>query len=166
MVRDNRRGSELRDAAAVLTDLARRAPGYGASSNLWRDVQSSINDINRELGGYGGGNNGGNNGGNDDRPVIGRAYWRGMVDNKIRIEIQGKSLGVNTVAGRSYNNGSFSFTAPLPNRDVSVGVDKKSGRGNVRIIQQPSRSNNFTALIEVEDGGSGAREYQLEIYWR
>ena len=63
MVRDNRRGSELRDAAAVLTDLARRAPGYGSSSYLWRDVQSSINDINRELGGNtGGGNTGGNTG--------------------------------------------------------------------------------------------------------
>ncbi len=167
MVRDNRRGSELRDAAAVLTDVARRAPGYGSSSYLWRDVQKSINDINRELGGNGGGNNGGgNNDGNDNRQVIGRAYWRGTVDATVRIEIQGKNLGVNTVSGSNYGNGNFSFTASLPDRNVLVGVDKKKGRGDVRIIQQPSQSNNFTAIIEIEDKDGGAREYQLEIYWR
>ena len=167
MVRDNRRGSELRDAAAVLTDLARRATGYGSSSYLWRDVQSSINDINRELGGNnGGGNNGGNNDGNDNRPVIGRAYWRGTVDDTVRIEIQGKSLVAETISGRSYGSGTFSFTSSLPNRGVSVGVDKKKGRGNVEVIQQPNRSNNFTTIIEIKDGDGGAREYQLEIYWR
>ncbi len=169
LVRDNRRGSELRDAASILTDLARRAPSYGSSGYLWRDVQNSINDINRELGGVGGGggnNGGGNNGGNDTSQVIGRAYWRGTVDSIVRIEIQGKNLGVNTISGSTYGSGTFSFTSPLPNRNASVGVDKKKGRGDVRIIQQPNRSNNFTAIIEIEDGGGGAREYQLEIYWR
>lgn len=163
MVRDNRKGSELRDAAAILSDLARRAPSYGSNSTLWRNAQNSISDINRELGGYGG------NTGNppDNRPIIGRAYWRGMVDNVVRVVIQGKNLYAQTISGKNYGEGNFSFTAPLPSdKDSQIGVDKKSGRGNVAIIQQPNRSNNYTAIIEIRDTDSGAKEYNLEIYWR
>ena len=166
MVRDNRRATELRDASAVLSDLARRAPSYGANSNLWRSAQNSISDINRELGGYGGGN-GGNQPPQDNRPIIGRAYWRGTVDNVVRVTIQGKNLYSQTISGRDYGEGTYSFTAPLPSDNNSqIGVDKKGGRGNVAIIQQPNRSNNYTAIIEIRDGDGGAREYNLEIYWR
>ena len=165
MVRDNRRGAELRDAAAILTDLSRRAPTYGASSALWRDTQRSVSDINRELGAGNGG--GGNTGGGDtDNPITGRAYWRGTVDDKVRLRIQGKGLYSETVSGKAYPDGTYSFTSPLPNRNISVGVDKKAGRGTVEVIQQPSRSNNFTAIIEIRDTSGGAREYQLEIFWR
>lgn len=165
MVRDKRNASELRDGAAILTELARRAPGFGSNSYLWRNVQSSINDINRELGGYGGGgNSGGNQGGNDGR-VSGRAYWRGMVDDVVHLEIRGRDIAVRSISGRYYSNSTFSFTSPLPNRNVWVNVDKKRGRGNVEVIQQPSRSNDYTAIIQISDRDGGARDYQLEIYW-
>lgn len=163
MVRGNRRATELRDAATILSDLARRAPNYGSNSILWRDAQNSINDISRELGGYGG------TGGNppDTRPITGRAYWRGTVDSVVRIVIQGKSLYTQTISGRSYGEGNFSFTSPLPSdKNATVGVDKKNGRGGISIIQQPNSSNNYTAIIEIRDGDGGAREYNLEIYWR
>lgn len=166
MVRDNKRATELRDAAAILSDLARRAPGYGANSTLWRDAQNSVSDINRELGGNGGGNTG-NPPPTDNRPIVGRAYWRGTVDNVVRVSIQGKNLFTQTISGRDYGEGSFSFTAPLPpENDSQVGIDKKSGRGNVAVIQQPNRANNYTAIIEIRDSDSGAKEYNLEIYWR
>jgi hypothetical protein len=43
---------------------------------------------------------------------------------------------------------------------------KKAGRGEIRVIQQPSRDNNFTAIVQILDDASGAREYQVEITWR
>ncbi len=160
MVRDKRRAAELRDAAALLSDLARRAPAFGNNSSLWRNVQTSINDINRELGSGGGG------GGFDDRPVIGRVYWRGMVDDKVQLVIRGNNVESRTISGQSYPDGTFSFTAVLPNREVNVGVTKTRGRGNVRVVQQPTAANNYTAVIEIVDSGGGAREYQLDIFWR
>lgn len=167
MTRDNRRAAELRDAAALLSDLSRRAPSYGSSSFLWRDIQRSISDINRELGNSGG-NNGGNNGGNtdSDSTIVGRAFWRGTVDDRVRITIRDRDLRVETVAGRPYPEGTFSFTSPLPNRRVMVEVNKQKGRGNARVLQQPSRENDFTTVIEVSDTEGGAKEYQLEIFWR
>ena len=161
MVRDRRSAGELRDAASILSDLGRRAPGFGANNVLWRNIQNQINDINRELGGGGGNNDGGNN---NDR-VTGRAYWRGTVDDVVRLEIRNRGIEAVTISGRAYNNGTFSFTSPLPTRNVSVSVDKKSGRGSVEVIQQPSRNNDYTAIVEIRDRDGGAKDYQLEIYW-
>lgn len=162
MLRDrNNRASDLRDAAAILTDLARRAPSYGSNSNLWRSAQNSINDINRELGSSNSG--GGNNNGGGQRS--GRAYWRGIVDNQVQLVIRNRTIETRTIAGREYQPGRFSFTAPLPTRNVEIEVDKKSGRGNVRVIQQPSRDNDYTAIIQINDDDGGAKEYQLEINW-
>ena len=165
MVRDNSRAAGLRDAAGILTDLTRRIPGFGRNNSLWRNAQNTINDISRELGSnYGGNNPGNNNPGNT--PASGRAYWRGMVDNRVQLEIRGLNLVTRSVEGRDYGSGTFSFTSGLPRRNVSVDVIKKSGRGNVRVIQQPRRDNDYTAIIEIHDNDGGARDYQLEIVWR
>ncbi|HEY0658078.1 MAG TPA: hypothetical protein VGD05_06375, partial [Pyrinomonadaceae bacterium] len=164
MLGDNRRVAELRDAAVFLNDLARRVPNYGSNSYLWRDVQTSVNDINRELGNSTGNPDGGNN--SNSNSIIGRAFWRGMVDDKVRLVIQNQSVRVQTVSGRSHPDGIYNFTAALPSRKVSVGVNKQRGRGSVRVLQQPSRENDFTSVIEIYDEGSGAKEYQLEIFWQ
>lgn len=160
MITDRRRASELREAAAILTDLTRRAPGYGTNSNLWRNVQNSISDINRELGGTTGGGN------TDDRQIMGRVYWRGTVDHKIQLIIRGGRIETRVIGGRSYPEGTYSFTATLPNKNVSLAVNKTKGRGSARVIQQPTGSNDFTAIIEISDSDGGAKEYQLDIYWR
>jgi hypothetical protein len=163
MIRDRRRASELRDAGAILGDLARRAPSITNNGTLWRAVQNGIADLNRELGG-GGGNTGG--GTVDNRPIIGRVYWRGMVDDRIQIVISGGKVEVRTVSGRAMPDGTFSFTSPLPSRDVTVGVTRTRGRGAVKVLQQPSKANDYTAIVEVYDDGGGARDYQLDIYWK
>lgn len=164
MVRDRRSAAELRDGGSILGDLARRAPTFGSNTALWRDVQNAINDINRELGrGTGGGNSGGNEPGG---AVTGRAFWRGTVDDVVHLEIRGRNIDVRTISGREYLNGTFSFTSPLPTRGVSVGVEKKRGRGNVEVIQQPSRTNDYTTVVRITDREGGAREYQLEIFWQ
>ncbi|MGI8885179.1 MAG: hypothetical protein ACR2IA_13145, partial [Pyrinomonadaceae bacterium] len=139
---------------------------------LWRDVQTSVNEINRELGNPNGNNSGGNNSGinsginNNSNSIIGRAFWRGTVDDKVQLVIHNQSMRVQTVSGRSYPDGTSSFTAALPTRKVAVGVNKQKGRGSVRVLQQPSRENDFTTVIEIYDEGSGAKEYQLEIFWQ
>lgn len=165
MVGDGNRAAVLRDAAAILSDLARRAPGYGSNSYLWRDTQNTINDISRELGSGGGNNNGGGNNDNSGN-ITGRAFWRGTVDSRVQISLSSKTITANTLAGRDYGIGVFSFTSALPRRNTTIEVIKKAGRGDVRIVQQPSRSNDFTAIIEIVDDAGGAKEYQLEIVWR
>lgn len=162
LVRDNRSAVELRDAASILTDLARRAPNFGANRNLWRNASNAVNDINRELGG----NNDGDTGDSGDNSASGRAFWRGTVDKEVRLVIKDRYIETRLISGNPYSEGTFSFTSPLPTRNVSVEVNKKKGRGNVRVLQQPRRNNDYTAIVQIYDEGGGAREYELEIYWR
>ncbi len=159
-IRDGRRASELRDGASVLSDLARRAP----NNTVWRDVQTTISDISRELGG--GGNNSGNGSNNTGGQSSGRAFWRGMVDKEVHLVIQNRNIETRTISGAPYDNATFSFTSSLPTRRVTVEAIKKSGRGNVQVIEQPSRDNDFTAVVQILDDDGGAKEYQLEIIWR
>ena len=165
MVRDNRSAQELRDAASILSDLARRAPGGGSNSYLWRNAQGSINDISRELGGYNGGGN--NDGGGFGQPAItGSATWRGTVDNEAQLVIRGNSIETRIISGNPTYDASFNFTSALPERNKTVEVVKRKGRGTVRVIQQPRRDNNYTAVVQIIDEGGGARLYELEISWR
>jgi hypothetical protein len=163
MVNDNRPNSELRDVASMLNDLARRGSYSTYSSYQWRQMQRNIDDIVREVGGLSSG------GWDNERPpekeVIGRVRWRGKVDDEVNLIIRGNSIEVKTLSGTQYPDGTYDFTSSLPNSQVEVSIDKKKGRGSAKLIQKPSRENNFTAVIQIRDKDGGARDYDLDIYW-
>ena len=97
----------------------------------------------------------------------GKVFWRGSVDNKVHLTIKSDTLEQKTVEGSEKPLGKFSFTAPLPNQAVTVQVSRKEGRSKkVKVIQQPTAENDFTAIVEIHDDGGGARDYVLEIFWQ
>lgn len=161
MVIDRRRASELRDAVAVLGDLTRRAPTYGSNSFLWREIQTDIGRINRELGGTGGGT-----GAWDTPRVTGRVIWKGTVDGRVQLLIRGDTVEVRTLSGLDNGAGTYNFTSALPARNIRVEAERKKGRGSVKMVQQPSKSNAYTAIVEIYDSGGGARQYEVDVYWR
>ncbi len=172
MVRDSRRESELKDAANVLTDMVRRAGGNYSQRSQWNDVQRTLEGILRELnvGGRPGGGfppgGGGGGGRNDDNPrATGRLRWRGIVDDDVQLVISESNVQVRTLGGNEYNNAVYNFTSPLPRRRVTVSVNRLKGRGDVEVIQQPSRDNNFTAVVQIRDPKGGARDYDIEVMW-
>lgn len=166
MTRSKRSVGELRDAASILTELSRRAPSFSTQSYTWRRISTLMDDINRELSTFSGG--GGWNPGPqpDPRPVIGRVYWRGRVDDRIQLKIRANFGETTVISGSSFGSGAFNFTSGLPEKNVEVMVTRKKGRGRVTVVQQPSRANNFTAVIEVYDNDSGSKDYELDIYWK
>ncbi len=168
LAQGGKRDSELRDAAQYLLDLARRFPSYDSNNLNWRDARRATDDLARELNVSGGIGSGGNNGGSNppnDADVIGRVRWRGTVDDEVQLAVRGNTFDVRTISGTTNPPGTYNFTSPLPNRRVSVAVNKTKGRGSVRVIQQPTRDNDFTTVIQIKDSSGGAREYDLEIYW-
>ena len=97
----------------------------------------------------------------------GKVFWRGRVDSKVHLVIRGDSIEEKTIEGAENESGKFSFTAPLPEAAVNVGVTRKEGRSKkIKVIQQPAAENDFTAIIEIHDDGGGARDYVLEIFWQ
>ena len=104
--------------------------------------------------------------GQDGERRDGRVFWRGEVDAKLQLSISGITLVEKTVTGRTMPAGNYSFTSRLPTAAVSVSVNKKEGRGDVRVIQQPDSGNGFTAVVEIDDSRGGSGEYLLDIHWQ
>ena len=171
MVSDRRRDSELRDAAAILADLLGRADRDFSRRNRWSDVRRTFDDIQRELnlgtgGGFGGGRRDDEGRRNDEGRTTGRLRWRGTVDDNVQLVIRDDQVEVRTIGGSEYHDATFNFTSPLPRRrGVQVSVNKLDGRGDVRVLQQPSRDNDFTAIVEIRDSKGGARQYEIEVVW-
>ncbi|HLA94467.1 MAG TPA: hypothetical protein VK612_02015 [Pyrinomonadaceae bacterium] len=99
--------------------------------------------------------------------IVGKVFWRGMVDDRLQLHLRADQIETRTISGTAKPEGIYSFTSPLPERAVVVDLIRKKGRSKqVRVIRQPSADNDFTAIVEIYDDGGGAKEYQLEIFWR
>ena len=161
MVVDRRRNQDLRDAFDVLQNLARSVERSNVQRNTWLNIQRQLTDIGRELNVPGGGGGGQY----PDTGRGGRMTWRGRVDADVRIRIRGGSADVETIDGAEFNDGQPNFDNSLPNRRVTVRLTQKRGRGEIFIEQQPSRENDFTAVIRIRDTRGGASDYEFELQW-
>ena len=96
----------------------------------------------------------------------GSMIWRGRVDHYVELRIQGDRVQSRERQGAPTINEGASFTSPLPRADSQVSVRKRDGRGQVGVIQQPSRWNGYTAVIAINDESGGADNYEIEVAWR
>jgi hypothetical protein len=162
MAADRRRNQDLRDAFDNLQNLARAVERNDSQRNGWFNIQRTMQDISREL-------NDDSAGGPGQFPGPaghgGRMTWRGRVDDDVRIRIRGGSAEVETIGGTPYYDGQPNFDNSLPNRRVTVRLTQKHGRGDVFIEQQPTRENDFTAVIRIKDPKGGASQYDFTLEW-
>jgi hypothetical protein len=154
---------DLREAGAVLSELTRRFPVSGANGAEWRQIQAKVEELNAELRATNAGVDAPHGNPGD---ISGRVFWTGMVDATVHLVIRGSSLETRTISGKAYSDGIPSFTRTLPTSgNVTVGANKKEGRGSVKVIQQPSAANDYTAIVEIFDEGGGAKSYTVEVFW-
>lgn len=164
MVVDRRRNQDLRDAFDLLSQLARQVERNNLQRNSWPNIQRLISDVAREVSSDS--SDGGGGGGQyPDTGRGGRMTWRGRVDDDVRIRIRGGSADVETIGGTPYYDAQPNFSNSLPNRRVNVRLTKIRGRGDVFIEQQPSRENDFTAVIRIKDTRGGADNYEFTLDW-
>lgn len=160
MVVDRRRVQDLRDSFDILQNLARSVDARNNQRANWNNIQRLLSDISRELSGGGGGNNY-----PDTGERSGRMTWRGRVDDDVRIRIRGGSADVETIGGTPYYDAQPNFGNSLPNRRVTVRLTEKRGRGEIFVEQQPTRENDFTAVVRIRDTKGGASEYAFTLEW-
>jgi hypothetical protein len=162
MVVDRRRNQDLRDAYGMLQELARSVARNNQQRTAWYNVQRTLNDLARDLD-YDSSSGGGSQGPDSGRG--GRMTWKGRVDDDVRIVVRGGRADVETIGGTPYYNAQPNFEASLPPRRVTVRLNVKRSRGEVYIEQQPSRENNFAAVIRIKDPRGGASDYEFELTW-
>ena len=161
MVVDRRRVQDLRDSFDILQNLARSVDSRNIQRANWNNIQRLLGDVQREL------NGGGGSGGDypDTGNRSGRMTWRGRVDDDVRIRIRGGSADVETIGGTPYYDAQPNFGNSLPNRRVTVRLTEKRGRGEIFVEQQPTRENDFTAVVRIRDTKGGASEYAFTLEW-
>ena len=163
MVIDRVRRNDLRDAFNVLQSLATPIDSNNVDGARWSNIQRLMADISTELLNR---NDPRDPRDDDNSPSrSGRMTWRGRVDDDVRIVIRGGRADVETIGGTPYYDAATDFNASLPRRRVTVSVQKRRGRGEVFIEQQPSRENDFAAVIRIRDSRGGASEYEIEVSW-
>ncbi len=59
----------------------------------------------------------------------------------------------------------FKFSRPLPESDTDVRLEDPSGRGDIRLIEQPRQRNNYTTRVSIRDPQAGAGEYSFALVW-
>ena len=125
-----------------------------------RDDRRRDRDDRRTGGGWGNGGYG-NNGGSSN---AGTLRWSGRVDGVEEIRIRGRRIDSYAVNGAGANDVRSRVNGSLGG-GAYVRLSRAEGRGQVQVVQQPSSSNGYTAVLRVVDRQSGAGYYDIEASW-
>ena len=96
----------------------------------------------------------------------GALRWSGRVDDVVEIQISGRRVDAITRSGvRASDVNANIRGGGLPNRNVNLHIDQRSGRGSISVVQQPSAWNGYMAIIRINDRRSGAAYYDFAASW-
>ena len=95
-----------------------------------------------------------------------RMTWSGRVDQDAVISCRERSCVAESRDGAPVADSHFRFSRPLPKQAVTVRLEEPEGRGAVRLVEQPSERNHYTAQVSIRDPESGAGEYSFVLVWR
>ena len=92
--------------------------------------------------------------------------WTGRVDGETRVYMRGNDIWTQDRDGRQDRSRARAYRS-LPTANGLVRVQRLDGRGEISVIQQPSRRNNYTTVIRVRDNADRrADRYRFAAYWQ
>ncbi len=96
----------------------------------------------------------------------GSVAWSGIIDGEDEILFSGSSASVRHLSGLFPREVRASFSAPIPAAAVSLTLVSTIGRGTIRIAQQPSADNGYTAIVRLDDSRKGGeKRYEFTLRW-
>jgi hypothetical protein len=87
------------------------------------------------------------------------------VDGLVDIYIRDRRVRYDVINGRPPQDNGSQAGQPLPRTTIFCEVEKRRGRNEIRVIEQPSRNNNFTLHLQIDDRQGGSDRYQARIRW-
>lgn len=99
------------------------------------------------------------------KPESGRMLfsWSGRVDREVYLTMRGREVRVSGEDWRRLGRTRVNSALPRARGDVEVRLH--DGRGEVRIIEQPSARNGYSTTIRIRDRKGGADGYRLSVFW-
>jgi hypothetical protein len=103
----------------------------------------------------------------DDVPLgKGQCDIRLQVDNEVEVSVRGDQVFVRTVSGQNARDDGSECNAPLPSRDIEgFNFEVKDSRNEIRLLAEPSRRNDFAAIVRIRDGSGGFGRYHFRLSW-
>jgi hypothetical protein len=90
--------------------------------------------------------------------------WTGRVDREVTLTMRARNVATNASRGDEYR-GRFDSVNELPRMDGTLRVEVSGGRAEASVIQQPSASNNYQAVIRVVDRGNWTGRPQVTAFF-
>jgi hypothetical protein len=92
--------------------------------------------------------------------------WSGRVEEEVVVSCAADRCTSEAVRGTAVMHEHVKFARPLPTHNVAVRLEKVDGRGEVRIVEQPSEHNGYTARVRIRDPQTGIGDYAFTLAWK
>jgi hypothetical protein len=96
----------------------------------------------------------------------GQCDIRLQVDNQVEVQVRGDFVTVRTLSGLDARDDGSECNASLPNRDVGpINFEVMDSRGDIRLLAEPTRRNDYTAIVAIRDSAGGFGRYHFRLSW-
>ena len=103
----------------------------------------------------------------DDVPSgKGQCDIRLQVDGEVEVTVRGDLVNIRTISGRDARDDGSECNAALPNRDIAgFNFQVIDSRNEIRLTAEPSRRNQFGAIVHIRDTSGGEGRYHFRLSW-
>ena len=91
--------------------------------------------------------------------------WSGRVDREVQFTMRGRDVWTRAFGQSDGRLPGPDITSALPQGDGVVRVRLESGQGEVRVIQQPTAENDYTAIVRVRDQSNSGEMNRITATW-
>ena len=103
---------------------------------------------------------------NDVPPGKGQCDIRLQVDNEVEVSVRRDMVMIRTLSGRDPRDDGSECNAPLPDRNIEgFNFQVLDSRNEIRLVAEPSRRNDFTAVVHIRDSAGGEGRYHFRLSW-
>src|ERR1051326_8289083 len=103
----------------------------------------------------------------DDVPAgKGQCDIRLQVDDQVEVAVRRDFVNIRVLSGQNPRDDGSECNAPLPDGDIQgFNFEVKDSRNEIRLVEQPSRRNDFTAVVRIWDRDGGYGRYHFRLSW-
>ena len=96
----------------------------------------------------------------------GQCDIRLQVDDQVEVTVRRDMVSVRKLSGQEARDDGSECNAPFPDRDLQdFHFEVIDHRNEIRLVDEPSRRNDFTTLVAIRDSASGFGRYHFRLSW-
>jgi hypothetical protein len=98
----------------------------------------------------------------------GQCDIRLQIDGEAEVSVRRDQVLIRTISGRDgRDDGGSECNEPLPDRDFpGFNFEVIESRNEIRLMAEPSRRNDFTAVVRIRDSSGGEGRYHFRLSWQ